>query len=121
MHRDLPAMVASSWYCRATRVRQHADLARPSEIWLCNRSRPRLGDRQHGGAAQRHVLADGGDRRRIAPRSSPCRLGGQNRLDIAADVERDIGDHLDQTLEVIVARHEVVSELTSTIEPLSAP
>ena len=34
-------------------------------------------------------------------------LGRLDLLDVGADVERDLGDHLDQALELLVARDEV--------------
>ena len=67
-----------------------------------------LAHRKRSRAAQRHVLADGRDRianggldRHVTD------LGGLDRLDIGADLERDLGDHLDQSLEMLVARHEI--------------
>jgi hypothetical protein len=59
-------------------------------------------------AAQRHVLADGGDR--IIDRGFDrdlTDLGGLDLLDIGADVECDLGDHLDQALELTIARDEI--------------
>ncbi len=61
-----------------------------------------------GGAPQRHVLADrcdcvgnGGLNGRLAD------LRSLDLLDIRAGMERNLGDHLDQTLELLVASDEV--------------
>ncbi len=58
--------------------------------------------------AQRHVLADGGDRIRDRGRNGDAAdLGVENLRNVAADIERDLGDHLDQALELFVARDKV--------------
>ena len=67
-----------------------------------------LADFERGCAAQRHVLADG--RNRVGNRGLDrhvADLGRLDLLDVGADVERDLGDHLDQALELFVARDEV--------------
>ena len=88
---------------------QHADLAEAvgDRIVQVAADRARI-DRKHGGAAQRHVLADLGDAvgQRLG-NSDAAGLRRLDRLDIGAGIERDIGDHLDETLEQIVAGDEV--------------
>ena len=67
-----------------------------------------LADFERSGAAQRHVLADG--RNRVRNRGldrHAAHLGGLDLLHVGADVERDLRDHLDQALELFVARNEV--------------
>ena len=61
-----------------------------------------------GRAAQRHVLADGRDRRR--DRFVDGHAAGFRRLDlldIGAGRQRDIGDEFHQALEMVVARDEI--------------
>src|SRR6185295_18406183 len=58
--------------------------------------------------AQRHVFADGGNG--IGNRGldrDVTDLGRLDLLDVRTDVERNLADHLDQTLEVLVARDEI--------------
>ena len=88
---------------------QHADLAETVGHRIVHIGADRaLADRERGGAAQRHVLADLGDRvgDRLGNRDA-AGLGGLDLLDVGADVERHIGDHLHQALEQIVARDEI--------------
>ena len=62
---------------------------------------------QQRGAAQCHVLTDGGDG--IGDRGidgDVANFGGLDLLDVAADLEGDLRDHLDQSLELLVARDE---------------
>ena len=67
-----------------------------------------LADRKSGGAAQRHVLADLGDGLgKVLGDRVAAGLGRLDLLDIGADVERHIGDHLHEALEQVVARDEV--------------
>ena len=67
-----------------------------------------LADRKLGGAAQRHVLADLGDGfGDVLGDGAAAGLGRLDLLDVGADIERHIGDHLDQALEQVVAGDEV--------------
>ena len=67
-----------------------------------------LADFERSRAAQRHVLADGRDRvRNRGLDRDAADLGRLDRLDVGADVERDLGDHLDEALELLVARDEI--------------
>ena len=67
-----------------------------------------LADFERSRAAQRHVLADGRDRvRNRGLDRDGADLGGLDLLDVGAGVERDLRDHLDQSLELLVARDEV--------------
>src|SRR5262245_55976334 len=67
-----------------------------------------LPDGQGGGPAQRHVLADLRDRvgNRLRHRYA-SRVRGLELLDFGSDRKRDVGDHLDQTLEQVIACNEV--------------
>ena len=67
-----------------------------------------LADFERSRAAQRHVLADG--RNRVGDRALDGDIADLRRLDlldVGADLERDLRDHLDQSLELLVARDEV--------------
>ncbi len=67
-----------------------------------------LADLEQGRAAQRHVLADGRDRiRNRGLHGDVADPGRLDLLDVGADVERDLRDHLDEALELAVARDEV--------------
>ena len=88
MHRDLPAERRKLVRLAGRFQRdQHADLAEPFGDRVVHVAADHaLPDRQHGRAAQRHVLADGGDRRRDRVRDRHrAGLGGLDRLDVAAD------------------------------------
>ena len=67
-----------------------------------------IADRKFGRAAQRHVLADGGNRVRDGAIDVVlANLGSLDLLDVGAGLERNLADHLDQALELLVARNEV--------------
>ena len=110
MHRDLPAdSPRVRRPCRTTSARPARRSCRARRNLVVHVARDHaLPDRQHGGAAQRHVLADRGDRGRDRVRDRHrAGLRGLDRLDVGAGRERDVGDHLHQSLEMIVARDEV--------------
>ena len=88
---------------------QHAHLAEPLDHRIVHVAADRaLADRKLGGAPQRHVLADLGDRfGNVFGDGAAAGLGRLDLLDVGADVERDVGDHLHQALEQVVARDEV--------------
>ena len=67
-----------------------------------------IADRKFGRAAQRHVFADGRNRVRDGAIDVEfADLGSLDLLDIGAGLERNLADHLDQALELLVARDEV--------------
>ena len=67
-----------------------------------------LADFERSRAAQRHVLADGRDRvRNRGLDRDAADLGRLDRLDVGAVVQRDLGDHLDEALELLVAGNEI--------------
>jgi len=65
-------------------------------------------DRQRGCSSQRHVLTDLGDR--VGNALGERHVADFRRLDfleVGPDGERDIRDHLHQTLEQVVTRHKI--------------
>ena len=80
---------------------QHADAAESVGHRTVHIARDHtFADRQFGGAAQRHVLADLRDRLVDRIRSGAAADGRREDLvHIRAGIERYVGDHLDQALE----------------------
>ena len=88
---------------------QHADLAQTVDHRIVHVGADRaLADRQSRRAAQCHVLADLGNGvgDGIGNRDAAS-LGRVDFFDVRAGGERDVGDHLDQALEQVVAGDEV--------------
>ena len=87
----------------------HADAAKPIARRIVHIARHRaLADRKPGSAAQCHVFADLGDGFGNGVRGGAVAdPGGKDLLDVRARVERHVGNHLDQSLEQIVTRHEI--------------
>ena len=59
--------------------------------------------------------------RRSRSRPSCCRPGGIDRLDVGANLERDLRDDLPQALELLVAGDEIGLGMTSSRPPWSPP
>ena len=67
-----------------------------------------MADFERSRAAQRHVFTDG--RNRLRNRGfdrGVANLGGLDLLDVGSGFERDLSNHLDQSLELAVTRHEI--------------
>jgi hypothetical protein len=110
MHRKLPAQCGELVGLAGGFQRdQHAHLAGAVDHRVVHIAADRaLADRKPGGAAERHVLADLGDRLGdVLSNGFAAGLGRLDLLDVGADVERHVGDHLDEALEQIVAGDEV--------------
>ncbi len=88
---------------------QNADAAEPIGHRAMDIARDHaLADRQLGGPAQRHVLADLGNG--VVDRiggGDVADLGGEDLVHVRAGIERHVGDHLNQALEQVVAGDEV--------------
>ncbi len=110
MHRKLPAK-RSEFVGLAGGFERHQDahLAGAVDHRVVHIAADRaLADRKPGGAAERHVLADLGDGLGdVIGDGFAAGLGRLDLLDVGTDVERHIGDHLDEALEQLVAGDEV--------------
>ena len=88
---------------------QNADLAEALDHGIVHVAADHaFADRKLAGAAERHVLADLGNRlgNRFRHRQR-ADLGGLDLVEIGAGAQGNVGDHLDQALEQIVAGDEV--------------
>lgn len=83
-------------------------------IWLDTTPLPTSSE----AARQRHVLADRRNRIRDRGLDGNAPTFAALIFDIGADIERDLRDHLDRNLELLVAGNEIGLELTSTTTPL---
>ena len=118
--------------CRAPRARpcRPRSRARPARRSCRGRARPHCGRRRRRRPARprarRRGEATGSRRswrcwRSASPRRCrrPASWRGEQRLDVAAGLERELGDGADEILELLVLGDEVgLAELTSTTAPL---